>query len=358
MAEQMVRIEGVFTYTYDQFTVFFYGDHVFIGGKEYPLGQCVVDIMNLDEAILDDIDRRVQELIPVAQALLQEKTDSAAALAQERLNTVWELIFSLPVYRDLKMDGPCNYHTFERLMADEGKWAQVQDPTSEGHAMFQETLAALSCFADHLRGFRQQVALITKQYFEPLNRRNSSAYADAYSRFYAHMLSIGAHFCNEDFEQNFPLEVSFVPMMHPTEEGKIFIAEKTTFNSLTNFLRTEFYRGLAIGNAPRRCHNCGRYFLLTRGYNTCYCNNIAPGETERTCRKVGAHCKEAQGKEHRTPAQKEYDRTYNRLKVRKQRGKISTDEWNAAVAKAQELVAQSERGELTDEELKKKLTEL
>jgi len=147
-------------------------------------------------------------------------------------------------------------------------------------------------------------------------------------------------------------------MMHRTEPDTMFVAEKTTFNSLTDFLRTEFYRGLALGNAPRRCHNCGRYFLLTKGYNTCYCNNIAPGEAERTCRKVGAHRKEAQGKENRTPAQKEYDRTYNRLKVRKQRGKISTDEWNAAVAKAQELVAQSGRGELTDEELKKKLEKL
>ncbi len=138
----------------------------------------------------------------------------------------------------------------------------------------------------------------------------------------------------------------------------MFIAERATFNSLTDFLRTEFYRGLAKGNAPRCCHNCGRYFLLTAGYNTCYCNNIAPGETKRTCRKVGAHRKEAQGKENRTPAQKEYDRTYNRLKVRKQRGKISADEWNAAVAKAQELVAQSERGELTDEMLKQRLEEL
>ena len=73
---------------------------------------------------------------------------------------------------------------------------------------------------------------------------------------------------------------------------------------------------------------------------------------------MGAHRKEAQGKENRTPAQKEYDRTYNRLKVRKQRGKISTDEWNAAVAKAQELVAQSEWGELTDELLKQRLEEL
>lgn len=91
---------------------------------------------------------------------------------------------------------------------------------------------------------------------------------------------------------------------------------------------------------------------------TCYCNNIALGETKRTCRKVGAHHKETRGKKNRTPGQKEYDRTYNRLKVRKQRGKISKDEWNAAAAKAQELVAWSERGALTDEVLKQKLEEL
>lgn len=48
----------------------------------------------------------------------------------------------------------------------------------------------------------------------------------------------------------------------------------------------------------------------------------------------------------------EYRKTYNRLRARKQRGKISKDEWNAVVAKARELVAQSERGELADEELK------
>ncbi len=109
-----------------------------------------------------------------------------------------------------------------------------------------------------------------------------------------------------------------------------------------------------MGNAPRRCHNCGRYFLLTAGYNTCYCNNIAPGETERTCRKVGAHRKEAQGKANWSPAKKEYGRTYNRLKGRKQRGKISTDQWNAAVSKAQKVLDMAERGELTEEETRKR----
>ena len=120
----------------------------------------------------------------------------------------------------------------------------------------------------------------------------------------------------------------------------------------THFLRTEFYRGLAAGNAPRRCHNCGTYFLLDSGYNTIYCNNIAPGETERTCRKVGAHRKAAQGKENRSPARVEYDRTYNRLKQKKNRKKISVNEWNAAVAGAMRILEQSESGRLTDDEMR------
>ena len=124
---------------------------------------------------------------------------------------------------------------------------------------------------------------------------------------------------------------------------------------MSHFLYTDFYRGLMAGNAPRRCHNCGRYFLLTDGYNICYCNNIAPSETARTCRKVGAHRKEAQKKASTTPVQKEYAKAYNRLKMRKQRGKISVDEWNKAVGKAQELKAQTERGELSDEELSRQL---
>jgi len=78
----------------------------------------------------------------------------------------------------------------------------------------------------------------------------------------------------------------------------------------------------------------------------------------RTCRKVGAHNKEAKGKANRTPAQVEYYRAYNRLKTRKLRGKISVDEWNTAVAKAQDILALAERGQLTDEELKQQLAVL
>ena len=116
----------------------------------------------------------------MARALLTEKPDSAAALTQERLNAVWELIFALPVYRDLKMDEPCNYHMFQQLMADEEKWAQVQDPISEGYAWYQEMLIELVCFAERLCGLRQLIAMMTEKCLELLKRRNNSAYAEVY----------------------------------------------------------------------------------------------------------------------------------------------------------------------------------
>ena len=113
MEAQAECIELPFTYTYDQFTAFFHGDHVFAGVRDLPSGQYCVDIMNLDEETPTEIEQRALALLPPAQDLLKEKTDRAAASAQEKLNAV----FALPVYRELRMDEACNYHTFER-----GSW--------------------------------------------------------------------------------------------------------------------------------------------------------------------------------------------------------------------------------------------
>ena len=168
---------------------------MFIGKKDYPIGQCCVDVMNLDESILSEVDRRIMLFIPAARKLPTEKTDSAAALAQERLNAVWELIFALPVYRDLKMDEACCFHTFRRLMADRENWAQVQDPASEGYGIYQGMISGLDCFVDGLRKLRKQISVMTEKYFEPLERRNSGAYAEAYARFYSDMGSVQ----NKDF---------------------------------------------------------------------------------------------------------------------------------------------------------------
>ena len=109
---------------------------------------------------------------------------------------------------------------------------------------------------------------------------------------------------------------------------------------------------MAAGNLPRRCQNCGRFFLSVGAYDTIYCDRIAPGETSKTCRKVGAHRRETK-KNGTDFIQHEYSRVYNRLKARKRNGRISEDEWNHAVAHAQELKERAKRGKIEDAELKR-----
>ena len=154
MAEQEGHISIPFTHTCDQFTTFFYDGRVYLSDTSYPIGQCCVDVANMDEEVLDEIDRRMEEFIPAARDLLSKKTNSAVAFAQKKLNAVWDIIFAMPVYRDLNMDLELSYHLLERLYEQKEKWAQVQDIHSEGHEIYERMIDDLAHFADRVWGDR------------------------------------------------------------------------------------------------------------------------------------------------------------------------------------------------------------
>lgn len=128
------------------------------------------------------------------------------------------------------------------------------------------------------------------------------------------------------------------------------LAERMHFEYLVSFLYVDFFKGMAAGNLPRKCRNCKKYFLAIGAYDTLYCNEIAPGETERTCRKVGAHKREKE-KTYSKPILQQYNRVYNRLKGRKRSGLITEDRWNKQVAHIQNLKESALRGEITDAQL-------
>ena len=107
--------------TFDRFSVFFTRDTMFLAGTAFPLGQLTTDILNLDSRVLTEIDRCVDGFMSAVWTLLQEKTDSAARSAQERLNAVWDLVFDLPVYRSLRLDTETARNLFPTLLSDSDK---------------------------------------------------------------------------------------------------------------------------------------------------------------------------------------------------------------------------------------------
>lgn len=71
-------------------------------------------------------------------------------------------------------------------------------------------------------------------------------------------------------------------------QKQIVVVERYTFLSLRDFLYVELGRGIFYGNTPRQCRLCGNWFLHIHGDKNMYCERIAPGETDKTCREVGA----------------------------------------------------------------------
>ncbi len=67
------------------------------------------------------------------------------------------------------------------------------------------------------------------------------------------------------------------------------LVEKLYFDRLIDFVYVELMRGLQRGFVPKRCANCGRWFLQTPGASYNYCDQPAPNSGEgKTCREVGS----------------------------------------------------------------------
>ena len=72
------------------------------------------------------------------------------------------------------------------------------------------------------------------------------------------------------------------------EKEKAEIVEKMYFDRLLGFVYVEFMKGLQKGFVPKRCANCGRWFLQAPGATYAYCAGPAPEDPGKTCREIGA----------------------------------------------------------------------
>ena len=72
------------------------------------------------------------------------------------------------------------------------------------------------------------------------------------------------------------------------EKEKAEIVDKMYFDRLLDFVYVEFMKGLQRGFVPKRCANCGRWFLQTPGATFAYCTGSAPADPAKTCREIGA----------------------------------------------------------------------
>ena len=119
-------------------------------------------------------------------------------------------------------------------------------------------------------------------------------------------------------------------------ESKAVLCEVARYYDAGSFLAGEFFSGIQSGLMPKICTCCGRYFLPAPGYLSEFCTGIAPGETSKTCRDIGAR-KKYDNKVKSDPIWSVYQRSYKMHYARYMKKKMTSEEFNTWSKFASEL---------------------
>ena len=76
--------EGKYKSSLDDFSTLFHEDRVYVGERAYSTGQCVVDILNVEEEELSAIDQALEDVYHAIQRVWKENTESSVRIAQEK----------------------------------------------------------------------------------------------------------------------------------------------------------------------------------------------------------------------------------------------------------------------------------
>jgi len=95
-------------------------------------------------------------------------------------------------------------------------------------------------------------------------------------------------------------------------------------------------KGLQKGFVPKRCANCGRWFLQEPGMTYNYCSQIAPGETELTCRDIGSRVS-FRDKVKNNEIWKIHQRAYKKYFARTKKGTMTKTEFEVWAREAEQL---------------------
>ncbi len=125
-------------------------------------------------------------------------------------------------------------------------------------------------------------------------------------------------------------------MIYEPTNSKPEAVEQVYFDRLVDFVYVEFMKGIQKGFIPKRCGNCGRWFLQEPGATYAYCDRIAPGESEKTCRDVGAAVS-FQAKVRNNDIWKLHQRAYKKYHARVRKGTMTKGEFEIWARGAEEL---------------------
>lgn len=140
----------------------------------------------------------------------------------------------------------------------------------------------------------------------------------------------------EPFEGNSEIKSSYCFARDPKDEKKMIFINRVMFPAYMDFYVYDLLNGMHWGHAPSQCECCLKYFLTTDSHKPKYCDGMAPQNPHYTCRQYGAMNQQKE-KNANHPIYRIFKTRTNTIRKHQERGKISEELRNAAIALCEEL---------------------
>ena len=349
---------------YASFSAEFYGNKVILGKNSIPLGQLSTDFLELEEEQLSMLREATISLQAAVKTMyksfdtMENKDDYRNGLDDflPAFKSFLDELDKLPLFRDLAINQKQVVKAFVETYNDD-----TPDKRDWNMEFLANFLIDILAYHDEIHIFRLYADTLLDDFVSKTKRRTPKEYAKAIHKFTKDkeiQEKLQGMLHPEKYDNVFkieqPLNIDYITRPNPSNKKEYIITERTVYRSLGGFLKAELFRALSVGNAPRPCDNCGRYFLSIGQEKTLYCNRVAPNDPKgRLCRKVGAHIKAQKLNE--IAFEKAYRRAYDRLKHRKNSGNIDNKTWNKLVSEIQDIRDAAREGKISDAEAIDKL---
>lgn len=306
-------------------------DRLYTAKTNLKCGELTTAFLNISKDNLSKILELTVQFNMFADNAMAIKNEKAMTEFVNRIMEIEEFAITLPpyCYADINLDK--EKQRAER-MKQKSFCGRLHDTRSEEYAEYIKYKRFFSSIGIGLYVIYRCIEEVSDRYFSRLKKRCESEYTLAWGAFNEYStltaeLTNTIPYCDRlDISEAMDVSIGASGMRNPENETEFIIVDNCEFHNPYDAVRYDFFKAVQYGCASIRCRNCGRFFLVTEGYISIYCNEKSSQNLNRTCRQIGAknrHKEKAQD----NPILRTYNKARSKYYQHFMRGNISEEEY-------------------------------
>ena len=242
-------------------------------------GNIALDVLNIPDAVLEDLLELTEPMMDLVDYLNKHRNPDNKTLgrmmtASKNIFRVVDLLREVPPFAG--QDFSWLDENLPKVFAPEKVTKAYTERKKEQGELFIQAMCLVAQLGFGIRDFRKALIPLVESLADEDISRNPKGFSQKFDSF----------FSKDEERKDQWMAFSNVSVEYvPEEKG---IVRRMHYASFPSLFRSNLYEALAVGNAPRRCPICQKFFLTTNARRQKYCTGYAPEEYDGlTCTAVG-----------------------------------------------------------------------